>query len=286
MWECGSVEMSECENEFRSLPPMYSGFKLAGKYLRYYFTASNGKGHGTHSPFIFHFISHILNDNKECIAYSTVENMRRQLLADDTVLTIEDFGAGSSHSHQNNRTVSSIARNAAKPKKFGQLLFRMIQAYQPACILELGTSLGITTSYLSLAKPDATLVTMEGASQVAAIARKNLDALSITNYRLIEGNFDETLQTAINQLPSVDFVFIDGNHRQEPTERYFKELLTRVHNDSILIFDDIHWSREMEQAWETIKRHPAVRCSIDLFFIGIVFFRQEFKEKQYFTIRF
>jgi predicted O-methyltransferase YrrM len=286
MWECESVEMCECENEFRSLPPMYSGFKLAAKYLRYYLTASNGKGHGTHSPFIFHFISHILNDKKEYTAYSTVENLRQQLLSDNTVITIEDFGAGSSHSRRHNRTVSSIARNAAKPKKFGQLLFRMIQAYQPASILELGTSLGITTSYLSLAKPDAILVTMEGADQVASIARKNLDALPSNNYRLIEGNFDDTLQTAVNQLPSVDFVFIDGNHRQDPTERYFRELLTKTHNDSILIFDDIHWSHEMEQAWETIKEHPAVRCSIDLFFIGIVFFRQEFKEKQYFTIRF
>jgi predicted O-methyltransferase YrrM len=265
---------------------MYSAWQLAVKYLRYYSTASNGKGHGTHSPFIFQFITQILNDKQVYPAYDKVENLRRQLMADKTVLTIEDFGAGSSAGIHHTRTVSSIAKHAAKPEKFGQLLFRMVQAYQPATILELGTSLGITTAYLSLAKPDAKLVTMEGASQVAAMAKKNFAVLGILNYQLTEGNFDNTLSSATAVMPSLDFVFIDGNHRQEPTERYFQQLLPYLHNDSVLIFDDIHWSREMEQAWKTIRQHPAVRCSVDLFFIGIVFFRSEFREKQHFSIRF
>jgi predicted O-methyltransferase YrrM len=89
----------------------------------------------------------------------------------------------------------------------------------------------------------------------------------------------------VRGLSTVDFAFIDGNHRKEPTEKYFNELLAKTNNDSILVFDDIHWSREMEAAWDTIKNSPAVTCSIDLFFIGIVFFRKEFKEKQHFKIR-
>ncbi|MEQ1677662.1 MAG: class I SAM-dependent methyltransferase, partial [Chitinophagaceae bacterium] len=207
--------------------------------------------------------------------------------------TIEDLGAGSSISKTNlpagqagQRTIASIAKNAAKPKKFGQLLFRMVKQYQPQTILELGTSLGITTSYLSLAKPDAQLITMEGASEVAATASKNFYNLKLQNCTITEGNFDQKLSSVISHLSSIDLSFIDGNHRQAPTERYFLELLPKMHNDSILIFDDIHWSREMEQAWETIKNHPSVRCTVDLFFIGIVFFRQEFREKQDFSIRF
>ena len=171
--------------------------------------------------------------------------------------------------------------------------FRMIRHYQPETILELGTSLGITTSYLSLAKPDAQLITMEGAIAIAEKARQNFKTLKLLqgipfgqNLSLIEGNFDQTLSATISKLPVLDFAFIDGNHRQEPTERYFKQLLPVTHNDSILIFDDIHWSRDMEQAWETIKQNASVRCTIDLFFIGIVLFRQEFKEKQHFKIRF
>ncbi len=265
---------------------MYSKTQLALKYLNYYFTASNGKGHGMHSPFVFHFITKILNDKTVYPEYEKVENLRQQLLTDNTGLTIEDFGAGSAVNKTNSRTVAAIAKNSAKPKKFGQLLFRMVKEYQPQTILELGTSLGITTSYLSLAKPDAKLITMEGAKEVANTARKNLQTLNLQNYALVEGNFDSTLAAVVHGLPTVDFAFIDGNHRQAPTEKYFQELLPKTNNDSILIFDDIHWSKEMEQAWETIKNHPSVRCTIDLFFIGIVIFRQEFREKQHFTIRF
>lgn len=270
---------------------MYSSWQLAKKYCRYYFTASNGKGHGIHSPFIFHFITNVLNDTKHYKEYETVEGLRKQLLNDNTVLNIRDFGAGSSIAKTNQRTIASIAKNAAKPKKFGQLLFRMVKAYQPENIIELGTSLGITTSYLLLAKPDARLLTMEGAPEVANAARTNFDNLKLQNYSLIEGNFDDTLTRAIEILgsvegSSVDLAFIDGNHRQQPTENYFHQLLSKINDNSILVFDDIHWSAAMEAAWNTIKTHPSVRCSVDLFFIGIVFFRPEFHEKQHFTIRF
>ena len=265
---------------------MYSRLQLLFKYLSYYFTASNGKGHGTHSPFVFEFITKVLNDKTSYPEYFKVEGLREKLLKDKTILNVEDLGAGSSVSKTNQRTVATIARNAAKSKKLGQLLFRMVKFYQPSTILELGTSLGITTSYLSLAKPDARLVTMEGSHEIAEAARRNFRNLEIRNTKIIEGNFDDTLSSVISQLSTVDFVFIDGNHRKEPTERYFKDLLNKITNDSILVFDDIHWSKEMEAAWKTIKEHDAVRCTIDLFFIGIVLFRKEFKEKQHFNIRF
>jgi len=265
---------------------MYSKWQLAQKYLSYYFTSSNGKGHGTHSPFIFHFITKVLNDKQHYPEYEKIKKLRKQLRNDNTVLQVEDFGAGSSVSKTNRRTVATIAKNATKSKKYGQLLFRMVREYQPGIILELGTSLGITTSYMSLANPGAKLVTMEGASEVAAIAEKNFKKSGIKNIAVEQGNFNNTLSSVVHGLPTVDFAFIDGNHRQEPTEKYFQELLTKINNDSILVFDDIHWSPEMEQAWNTIKAHPSVRCTIDLFFIGIVFFRAEFREKQHFKIRF
>ena len=272
---------------------MYSNWQLAQKYLRYYFISSNGKGHGTHSPFIFHFITKVLNDKQHYPEYDKIEKLRRQLQNDNTVLNVEDFGAGSSFNKANlpagnvgQRKISAIAKKSLKPKKYGQLLFRMVKEYQPETILELGTSLGITTSYLSLANPAAKLITMEGASEVAAVAEKNFKELGIENITIEPGNFDNTLTAAIGHLSTVNFVFIDGNHRQEPTEKYFLELLTKINNDSILVFDDIHWSREMEQAWATIKNHPSVQCTVDIFFIGLVFFRKEFKEKQHFVVRF
>ncbi len=265
---------------------MYSRFRLLAKYIRYYISAANSKGHGMHSPFLFHFITNVLNDKKEYPAYKNVENLRKKLLTDHTELTIEDFGAGSSTNKSNKRTIASIANSAAKPKKFGQLLFRMVKVYQPKTILELGTSLGLSTSYLSLADPEAAIVTMEGSREVAEVATKNFNSIGLNNINITTANFDLSLSAVVNGLSTIDFVFIDGNHRQEPTERYFEALLTKINNETIMIFDDIHWSKEMEAAWKTIKEHPDVRCTVDLFFIGIVLFRKEFMAKQHFVIRF
>lgn len=264
----------------------YSRIKLLCKYLHYYSTAQNGKGHGIHSPFVFDFVINVLNDRKTYYAYEQVEDMRQELLKDKHTLEIEDLGAGSVVAKARQRRVCDIARHAAKPKKYGQLLFRIVNYYQPSTIIELGTSLGITTAYLAAANTSIPVMTLEGASSVVEEAGNNFAALDLPNVRLIEGNFDDTLPKVIDIVYGTGMVFIDGNHRKEPTIRYFHQLLEKADADSILIFDDIHWSEEMEEAWTIIKDHPAVTATIDLFFIGIVFFRAEFKEKQHFVIRY
>ncbi|MBI5371658.1 MAG: class I SAM-dependent methyltransferase [Sphingobacteriales bacterium] len=265
---------------------MYTVPQLAFRYLRYWFRASNGRGHGTHSPFIYEFITRVLNDKNPYEDYSRVEALRKELRRDKRSIQVEDFGAGSVYKQMGSRKVSSIARHAAKPRKYGQLLYRMVRHYKPAVILELGTSLGITTSYLGLANPPARVITLEGSSEIAGLARQHFSGLGLSHIELIEGNFDKRLPPLLESTVAVDLAFVDGNHRMEPTLRYFEALLPHATNDSIFIFDDIHWSPEMEKAWTVIKSHPAVRCSIDLFFIGIVVFRREFREKQSFEIRY
>ncbi|MBK5273022.1 MAG: SAM-dependent methyltransferase, partial [Bacteroidia bacterium] len=160
---------------------MYSRTLLGLKYLRYYLTASNGKGHGIHSPFIFHFINNVLNDKNYYLEFDLIEDTRRELLKDQTDLFVEDFGAGSSLSKTNKRTIASIARNAAKHKKYSRLLFRIVKEYKPNTILELGTSLGISTSYLAAGLPSANVITIEGASEAANIARINFKKLQLQN---------------------------------------------------------------------------------------------------------
>lgn len=265
---------------------MYTSLQLAFKYIKYYLTASNAKGHGVHSPFVFDFITKVLNDKARYEDYKQVENLRKSSLRDQAMLTIEDHGAGSSTSASRERSVSSISKHAVKSKKYAQLLYRIAKYYQTDSIIELGTSLGITTSYLSLARPAGKVLTLEGSGEIANKALQNFKTLGLSNVKLIEGDFDYTLPAVLYHLTSVDLAFIDGNHRREPTENYFHWLIEKAHSNSIFVFDDIHWSNEMEQAWEHIKEHPAVRCSVDLFFIGIIFFRWEFKEKQHFAIRF
>ncbi|MGN7785513.1 O-methyltransferase [Niabella sp. 22666] len=264
---------------------VYSPLQAAAKYFKYYVHAANSKGHGMHSPFVYEFITKVMNDFTKYEDYEKVEQLRKQLLADPTELLIEDMGAGSSVTSSNTRTIASIAKNAAKPKKFGQLLYRMAKFYRPQTILELGTSLGITSSYLALGNPSAKVITMEGASGIAEKAGENFQQLNIQNIELVRGNFDSTLAGVLSANQRIDLAFIDGNHRQEPTERYFHQLLPHVHNDTLLIFDDIHWSKGMEAAWKNIVQHEAVSCDIDLFYIGIISFRKEFKEKQSFSVR-
>ncbi len=265
---------------------MYTRLQTAGKYISYYLTAANSRGHGMHSPFVFEFIKKVMNDKTPYPDYKRVESLRNRLKSDNSILQIEDFGAGSVHNNAQQRTISSIVHHAAKPPRFGQLLYRMVRHYRPQTIIELGTSLGITTSYLALAAPGARIISLEGAEALATAANHNLRSQGLDNVTIKRGNFDDHLGDVLHETGSVEFGFIDGNHRQEPTERYFHQMLPYVSNASILVFDDIHWSRGMEQAWNKISDHPAVRCSIDLFFIGIVLFRQEFKEKQQFRIRF
>ncbi len=265
---------------------MYSAPALARKYIQYYLTASNGKGHGIHSPFVYDFVTNVLNDKRHYYAYTQVEQLREALKSDQEALEIVDMGAGSVSGNTTRRTVASIVRNAAKSRKLAQLLFRVANHYGTDRMLELGTSLGITTSYLSLARLGGTVTTIEGAPAIAAAAARSFQSLGLRNVAQLTGNFDEVLPALLPPQEAYDFVYIDGNHRKAPTLRYFQQLLPNMSGHSVMIFDDIHWSREMEEAWEEIKQHPAVMMSIDLFFLGFVFFRPEFLVKQHFTIRF
>ncbi|MFT4205427.1 MAG: class I SAM-dependent methyltransferase [Chitinophagaceae bacterium] len=269
---------------------MFSKIELAKKYLRYWVSASNGKGHGTHSPFVYDFIRKVLMDKKPRPDFAAIEQLRQQLRKDDTLLEIKDFGAGSRVDDHKTRAVSNIAKAALKPAKYAQLFYKIIQHYHYKNRLELGTSLGVTTSYLASAERGGAVFTFEGAPSVAAVARNNFGQLGWQNIQLTEGNFDETLPLFLERFKAtgakLDFCFVDGNHREQPTIDYYEQLLPLTHNDSVVILDDIHWSQGMENAWYNVVARPEVTLSIDLFFIGLVFFRKENKEKEHFTIRY
>ncbi len=265
---------------------MYSAFQLAKKYIKYYAQAASAKGHGVHSPFVFDFIKFVKNGKQTADCFSGIEALRKKMLSDTSEIEVADFGAGSTVLKSNKRVVSKMAASSLKPKKFAQLLFRLVNYYQPKTIIELGTSFGITTSYLACANKNAQVYTLEGSPAIAAKARQNFESLQTKNIELIEGDFNKTLPDLLQNIKQADLVFVDGNHRKIPTLQYFEQLLPFANNNSIFIFDDIHWSVEMEEAWEIIKGHEAVTLSIDLFFIGIVWCRKDFMIKQQFSIRF
>ena len=239
-----------------------------------------------HSPFVFDFILNVLNNKSRYNAPAQIEVVRQALLADQKTLQITDLGAGSRAGTSSKKTISKLAQQALKPRKYAQVLYRTVKHYQPQRLIELGTSLGITTAYLSAGNPKATITTIEGSPSIPVVARQNFKKLQAENIQLIEGNFDTILPSVLERIEHIDLAYVDGNHRYQPTLNYFHQLLTRSHHRTILIFDDIHWSAEMEKAWAEIKTHPSVQYTIDIFFLGFVFFRLEFKVKQHFTIRF
>jgi len=258
---------------------------LIAAYFKY--LLRSGNEHSIHSPFLFDLYTQVIAAKNDANPdYAVLKKLRKELLASREQINILDLGAGSRVNKSNLRKIGTVAKNAEKPEKFGKLFNRLVQRFQPKTILELGTSLGLTTLYLSKAKPDANILTFEGCPATAEIARQNFTRLDAGNIDIILGNIDQTLPETLTRLkPKLDFAYFDANHRYEPTVRYFEDCLPYLHNDSVFIFDDIYWSAEMTQAWEYIKKHPQVTLSVDLFWIGLVFFRKE-QVKEDFILRF
>lgn len=253
-------------------------------YLKYFRKAKTI--HGIHSPFVYDFVSNILNDRTIYPEYCQVRQVRRNMLRSGKIVEITDFGTGAGKRKFNTRfrKVSDIARTDSVPEKTGKLLLRMVRHYKPEHILELGSSLGISTLYLALANPDAGIYTLEGCASIAEFAQQSFNRFGLGRVKLHLGSFDSTLDQVLESMPSVDFAFIDGNHRYAPTIKYFEACLSKSHNNSIFVFDDIYWSSEMERAWKQIRSHPQVTTSIDLYRLGIIFFRKELSQ-QHFVIR-
>ncbi|MCU0398139.1 MAG: class I SAM-dependent methyltransferase [Cyclobacteriaceae bacterium] len=239
-------------------------FKISA-YLQYWLNAVDE--HSLHSPFLFEFYRHVFKPRPD--PDPTIEALRKSYLHNQRILKLEDPGAGSKHG-SDQRLVQHIARYSLSPVRFSSLYERLIRYRNMLTVIELGTSLGINTLYLS--KPEGVRVyTFEGIPELVQIARQNFNSMNRTNINLIEGNLDTTLASFIDTIPSVDLVFMDANHRYEPTMRYFETLLPKCGNHTIILVDDIHDSPQMERAWDKLRLHHRVYTSVDAFRFGILF---------------
>lgn len=280
-------------------------------YIKFLLKSQNQ--HGLHSPFVYDLVTNCFYDKKKYKEYKLLKQYRKDLLKNNTTIQVTDFGAGSRVFTSNKRTISAIAKNVGIPKKRARFLFRLVNYLGCKDNLELGTSLGIGAAALA-ANKKSNLTSIEGCPQTAEVTRKQLKRFNIKNVKLIVGEFEEILSkivtqpeeksktskdsqehqqqpknnnhqtTNLEQQTSFDLIYFDGHHTKEATLKYFQQLLSTAHNNSVFVLDDIHWSSGMEAAWEEIKAHPEVRVTIDTFFLGLVFFRKE-QAKQHFTIR-
>lgn len=257
--------------------------KLIFRFIQYYFRAKTL--YKVHSPFVFDFCERVLEENEQhYYAFDDLEKLREDLFNNHTKIKVTDFGAGSHVNNGKERAISSIAKSAVSPAFQSKLLFKIIHLFQPTTMLEFGTSLGLTALYQAIPNKDAHFISLEGCPNISKVAQENWKKLNISNIEIITGEFNSILPKALQQLNPLDYVFFDGNHQKKPTLEYFAKCLENAHTDSVFIFDDIHWSDEMEAAWNEIILHPSISVSIDLFFMGIVFFRKENKQKEHFTL--
>ena len=252
-------------------------------FFSFLFASTNQ--HGIHSPFVYDLTTNCFyaDKKKHKEQFDKIRSYRNSLLKNNQSIEITDFGAGSRVFISNNRKVSDIAKNAGISKKRAELLIRIVQYFNSNHILEIGTSLGIGTACFSLGNPNCEITSLEGCPETAKIAIDQFKKFNFTNIKVEIGNFESTLpKNLLNK--KYDLIYFDGNHQKEATIDYFEQCLHTIHNDSVLIFDDIHWSKGMENAWNYIKDHKKVTVSIDTFQWGFVFFRKE-QPKEHFIIR-
>ena len=251
-------------------------------YLKFLWYSKNE--HAVHSPFVFTLITKCFYDRKPKAEYQVLKNYRNSLLENTNTIEVTDFGVGSKVFKTNTRQISKIAKTAGITQKRAELLFRITHYLQPKSILEIGTSLGLATSALALGNPKAKIITLEGCPETARIAQEQFKKFGLTNINSVVSEFLTYFKTQEPKSKIQNLIYFDGNHQKQATLDYFELLLPTITNETVWIFDDIHWSKEMEDAWEIIQKHPQVTVTIDAFQWGLVFFRRE-QPKEHFVIR-
>ena len=249
------------------------------KYISYKKKATNA--HGVHPPFLFELYNNVIADETSFYAFDDIESIRAKLLLSNFEIDINDFGAGSSVNKSTKRTVADIAKNTLKAPKYGQLLFRLVNRFKPQTILELGTSLGVSTLYLAAANSKSTVTTVEGCPNISKVAQVNFNKVGVKNVILVNDQFDNFLPEYLKKTDKLDFVFFDGNHTKEATLNYFNLCLPKAGQQTVFVFDDIYWSKGMNEAWDEIKKNPKITLSVDLFALGIVFFNSELSKEDF-----
>ena len=258
---------------------------LTGRLIDFLLHAGNR--YRVHSPFLFSLINEVIRSNEAPADFGRIEQIRHECLMSNDIIQKTDYGESGKNLPARVYPIAlrKIARTSLTSPRHARRLYRLARFMKAGNILEIGTSLGITTAYLAIARPDARIITLEGCPELSRKAREHFDRLGIKNIELIEGRFEEKLPDALDRLGKADLVYIDGNHHKEAVMEYYKQCFDHSRNDTIIIFDDIRSSPGMEEAWDIIRQKEEVRVSLDLFSTGWLIFRKE-SSKQHFRLRY
>ncbi len=248
-----------------------------------------GDAHAVHSPFVFDLYRRAEAAAKPWLRqawhpdaalafevaaeWKAIEAERKRLRASREVIEIQDLGAGSQVDGARRRAVGGIARSGLLPASWCRRLAALRAALPPGPVLELGTSLGITTAYLASVQPASKVYTLEGCAATLAQAEAVWGRLGLQGHIYPTlGNIDDTLASVLPQGPFA-MVVLDANHRAEAVLRYFEAILPHLHPQGCVVVDDIYWTPDMTAGWRALQRHAQVRQWVDLYRQGWLFAR-------------
>lgn len=256
---------------------------LIWKYIKHQVNSKNQ--FRIHSPFVFEFYEKILNPEPKEVFFDKVDKIRKEIIQKGRRVPLQDFGPNICTQLPNYREIYKIGIQALKPVYLDRILGRISHFIKAESIIEIGTFPGITTAFLSFYNPNSQVFSLEDNPELARLAQDNLDKLELKNVQVIQGNFNDPVPSLFSlNLVSPRFILIKGDHRNVSTMHYFREFLKEGNEQDVMVIDDIHRSIEMENDWNKIKTHEKVILSIDLFYFGIIFFRNN-RAKEHFKIR-
>ncbi len=249
--------------------------------LRHRLTANNTLGHGIHSPFLYDLVRHVMYDSNRYYCFQTIERERQQLLRDNHIIEVEDYGTAPSGP----RRVCDVVSRSAEKSRVHQLIFKIANHIHARQVVELGTNVGIGTAYLASVASKAQVFSFEGSNELIKIAEDVWKRLGLRNIEVISGDINLTLPAFVEKQreskQTLDLAFIDANHTYDATVNYFSGLASLAHSRTIIIVDDIHYNKEMYRAWKAIRDIDGVSATFDCYHIGIVFFDKQFEKREY-----
>lgn len=241
--------------------------------LKHFILSGHVNGHRVHSPNVFNFFKGAIF-SKEKFDYSLAENSRKKFIKSSEKIQTLTIGAKGDGKTLVEKKISEIAKKSSSYGKYGRLLQRISAYLKPKKILELGTSLGIGTLYLSAGCPEAKIITVEASKETSEFASRNFKSLGLENIECINAEFENVLEKILKENPDIELIYVDGNHTFEATSSYFLQFRKFASQNAVFLFDDINWSRGMSKAWRDIKNALCTRVSIETMRLGIVFFRK------------
>lgn len=97
-------------------------------------------------------------------------------------------------------------------------------------------------------------------------------------------NNSVSITNNIEEKNHYDLIYINLDTSIDIVLEHIEALLSKTHNDSVIILHAIHQSIDTELIWAKIKEYAKTRVSIDTYSLGFAFFRKE-QAKEHFTIR-